>query len=405
MPLSKPGGVGVRHVLMLTLLVALPFIAAGATTDPFMADAVVDPPFVSLTYGIQAFLWWDPTAAALRLDSIRTMAFSHVKQTFAWKDAEPIEGEWHFENPDRILDEVERRGLKLVARLSDTPGWALAGGDSEDFMDAPPDDLMDFANYCGTIARRYAGRIAAYQIWNEPNLAREWGGRTPNAWEYVALLRACSEAIRAADPAAILISAGLSPTGNYDAIAHPDDIYLQEMYDADFQHYVDVVGAHAPGYSDPYLSPDEAVAQGSQRFFTFRRVEDLRRIMVRNGDAARQMAILEMGWTRDDRDANYAWFAVDERTQAKNLVNAFQFAADQWRPWVGLMSVIYVADPSWTKDDEEYHWSVITPQGWQLRGYADLANMAKYCGNRVLPARDPSGDEAMGRAFVPLCEG
>ena len=59
-----------------------------------------------------------------------------------------------------------------------------------------------WGDYCGAIATRYAGRIAAYQIWNEPNLAREWGGHSPSAGEYVELLRVCSEAIRAADPQA-----------------------------------------------------------------------------------------------------------------------------------------------------------------------------------------------------------
>lgn len=369
-----------------------------------MADAISDPPFESLTYGIQAFLWWDPTITGLRLDSIRTMVFSHVKQTFAWKDIEPIEDEWHFQESDRLLNEIEARGMSLVARLTDTPGWALPdGADADSFIDSPPADLADFADFCGTVAARYRGRIAAYQIWNEPNLSREWGNNTPNAAGYVGLLKACSDAIRTVDPDAVLISAGLSPTGNYDNLAHPDDLYLQHMYDMGFQQYVDVVGVHAPGFSPPERSPDAAVAMGSQRFFTFRRVEDLRRVMVANGDAARQMAILETGWTRDNVNPNYAWFAVSEKAQARHLVAAYQYAADNWRPWVGLMSAIYVADPSWTVKDEEYHWSILTPEGYQTRAYPSLANMAKYCGNLTMPERDPSSPEAVGLAPITFC--
>ena len=30
------------------------------------------------------------------------------------------------------------------------------------------------------VADRYKGRIRAYEVWNEPNLAREWGGRLPD---------------------------------------------------------------------------------------------------------------------------------------------------------------------------------------------------------------------------------
>ena len=115
--------------------------------------------------------------------------------------------------------------------------------------------------FCGVLADRYKGRIAAYQVWNEPNLSREWGNRPPDAAGYVGLLKACSDAIRAADPAAIIISAGLAPTGTYDDSAHPDDIYLQAMYDAGFQHYVDAVGMHAPGFSAPEVAPEDGAGR------------------------------------------------------------------------------------------------------------------------------------------------
>jgi polysaccharide biosynthesis protein PslG len=396
---------------VLTLALAVLVVAVGlllyrnANEDPFAASAITDPPFTSLTYSIQAFLWWDSTESAERLDMIQRMLFSHVKQTFAWKNIEPIPGEWHFSQGDLLLGEAERRGIQVVARLSDSPDWAYPSLHGvTGFVDAPPDNVADFAHFCGQVASRYPGRIAAYQIWNEPNLSREWGGKTPNAADYVALLKACSEAIRAADPQAIIISAGLAPTGNYDAGAHPDTIFLQAMYDAGFQQYVDVVGAHAAGYSSPEIGPDEAEAAGGQRFFTFRRVEDLRLIMVANGDAARQMAILEMGWTRDEIHDDYRWYAVSEEQQARNLVAAYQYAADHWRPWIGLMSTIYIADPMWTENDEEYWWSIVDPVGIQRLAYVELANMAKYCGDRIIPARAPDSPEALGLVHVEPCE-
>ena len=56
------------------------------------------------------------------------------------------------------------------------------------------------------MARRYAngspkGTIHAIQVWNEPNLPRYWYPR-PNATEYVKLLWAVSNAIKAEDPGA-----------------------------------------------------------------------------------------------------------------------------------------------------------------------------------------------------------
>ncbi len=396
-------------LVVVALLITATVILTQPEPDPFMGDAIVDPPFTSLTYGMQAFLWWDGGEIGLHLDWIHRMNFSHVKQVFAWQDMETARGEWIFVNADRIVDEVEQRGMYLVVRLSDVPDWAhpqaLAATD-EPFIDAPPDDLSDWGNFCSTIATRYRGRIAAYQIWNEPNLTREWGNQPPNAAEYVELLRVCSEAIRAADPDAILISAGLSPTGRHDDVAHRDDMYLQAMYNAGFQQYIDVVGIHAPGFAAPEYGPDDAERDGNGRWATFRRVEDMRKIMILNGDAGRQIAILETGWTTDIGGVNpdYAWFAVDEDTQAEYFVRAYQYAAEHWRPWVGLMSGIYIARPTWNEQDEEYWWAITTPDNRVRPAYVALANMPKYCGDRVIPERDPSSAEAVGLVPPNPCD-
>ncbi|MCU0498686.1 MAG: cellulase family glycosylhydrolase [Anaerolineae bacterium] len=388
----------VQRVLVVIGLIALGIGAVWflflREDDPFAASAISDPPFASLSYGIQAFLWWDGGEANYTLELIRMMNFSYVKQTFAWHDLEPSRGRWIWRQSDRIVDEIQARDLRLIVRLGDVPRWAQRpqNADFPDVHDTPPADLADWAVYCGTIAARYQGRVAAYQIWNEPNLAREWGGDRPDPAGYVAMLAACSQAIRAADPDAILISAGLSPTGNDDALARRDDLYLQDLYDLNFQQYVDVVGMHAPGFTAPEVDPADAPAG---RWASFRRIEDLRKIMIANGDAARQVAILETGYTTEQRDPVYAWFAVDEATQARHLSAAYAYAAEHWRPWVGLMSAIYMSKPTWTAEDEEFWWSVTIPgnqpgQIFTRPAYGALVIMPKYCGDLVIPERDPA---------------
>lgn len=357
--------------------------------DPFQGAAVVDPPFTPITYSIQTGQWWDAGQAGVQLEWVTwLLGFSHVKEIFPWREMEPAPGVWDFSIADRIVEEVTRRDLQLIVRLGQAPEWAAPNADwaevNYETHDAPPDDLADWANYCGTIAERYAGRVAAYQIWNEPNLAREWGGQTPDAAAYVEMLAACSEAIRAVDEEAILISAGLSPTGTHGAIATPDDVYLDAMYRLDFQQYIDVVGVHAPGFAPPAYGPDDAAADGLGRWASFRRVEDLRKIMLLYDDAARQMAVLEFGWTTDRRNPDYAWFAVSEEQQAQYIVEAYQYAAEHWRPWVGLMSLIYLPSPQWTEDDEEWWWSITTPAGYVRPAFYAIVSMDRYCGDRIV---------------------
>lgn len=394
--------------IVLLALVAL--IGGGGwlwyTRDPFYGRKVQNPPFSSLTYAYHTFLWFNQYDST-HLSWARQGNFGYVKQVFAWQDVEPIPGEWHWERGDEIMALAEAMGVGVVARISDAPGWShpdLPGEKDADYHDAPPDNLDEFADYCGALAERYQGRIRAYQIWNEPNLDREWGNRPPDAAAYVELLAVCSNAIREADPNAIIISAGLSPTGTHDESAHRDDLYLQAMYDNGFQQYVDVVGVHAPGFSDVAYGPDDAERDGNGRWATFRRVEDLRKIMVRNGDAATQMAILEMGWTiADENHPDYQWFAVTEAEQEARLVEANQFIAENWRPWIGLVVVIYLADPSWTTDDEEFFFAVVDPNLAGRKAFGGLQNMAKYCQDRVIPARNPGSPEALGIVPTDPC--
>src|SRR3712207_9087721 len=67
----------------------------------------------------------------------------------------------------------------------------------------------------------------------------------------------------------------------------------------------------------------------------FRSVEDLRAVMERNGDAGKQIWLLEFGWTTDRVHPAYAWFAVAPETQGAYLVGAYQWAAENWAPWIG----------------------------------------------------------------------
>ncbi|MHB8747786.1 MAG: hypothetical protein ACYDBJ_01195 [Aggregatilineales bacterium] len=358
---------------------------------------VTHPAYPSLTYGIQAFLWWNPTTRALDLEHVRQMNFGAVKQIFAWASIQPVKDipeDWS--HADAIVQEVNYRGLKVIARVDSPPDWAL---DKSGTPGAFPLDLKAWGTFCHDLAARYIGKIAGYQIWNEPNLAREWFGRTPDARGYVTLLQTCYTQIKAADPNAIIISAGLAPTGTTSNSALLDDTFLQQMYASGLSQWYDVLGLNAPGYkSPPETDPGDPALDG-HRWPVFRHVEDMRAIQVANGDGAKQIAILEMGWTLDKIHPDYAWFAVTEAQQAHYLVGAYQYAAAHWRPWVGLMVTIYLPDFSWTENDEQYWWAITTP-GYNpimRQAYIDLANMEKVSGNTVIPAHAPDAN-----SYTPL---
>ncbi len=333
-------------------------------------------PFASPEYGIQAFWWWHPERIPGDIELIKEMGFGWVKHSFPWREIEGIEkGAYDEYRPDLIVNSVTEAGLQLLVRIDRQPFWSQSGVLKQN---RPPDNYQDFFDFCGWVAERYQGRISAYQIWNEPNLTREWGDEPPDPAAYAELLKGCYLAIKAADPEAIVISAGLATTETYDDSAMPDTIFLQQMYDAGAAPYFDVAGINAPGYkAEPELSPEEAADIYGSRFFTFRRVEDMREVMETNGDADKQIAVLEMGWTLDTIHPDRSWYAVDEATQAEYLGRAYQFAKANWSPWIGLMSAIYIADPDWTEENEEYWWSIVLPDGALRQSFYTLKELEK----------------------------
>jgi hypothetical protein len=390
-------------MLLVGILAACTNATPTATPRPsdLGANLIKNPPFESLTYGIQAFLWWNPVTRSLDLEHVRLMDFTHVKQIFAWETIQPLDGNaFDWSKSDEVVKEINYRGAKIIARVDHPPTWALR-------PDAKPDEvplnLEAWGTFCGTLAERYKGQIAGYQIWNEPNLDREWFKRTPDPAGYVRLLQTCAQAMKKADPSAVIISAGLAPTGSNDQHAIPDDLFLTRMYDAGFRDTYDVLGLNAPGYkSAPETDPGDPALDG-QRWQAFRHVEDMRAIQVAKGDGAKQVAILEMGWTLDKINKDYAWFAVTEEQQAANLVGAYQWAGQHWRPWIGLMVTIYLPDPNWNEQNEEYWWSISTP-GYNpiMRpAYFGLSNMPKVRGDKVIPARDPGAAGAQFTALPP----
>lgn len=114
--------------------------------------------------------------------------------------------------------------------------------------------VAEFAQYAGYLASLGADAI---EVWNEPNIDREWPKGQINGANYVKLLAAAYKAIKAANPATIVISGAPAPTGFFGAAGCTgdgcnDDVFMQQMADAGASQYMDCLGLH---YNEGVLSP------------------------------------------------------------------------------------------------------------------------------------------------------
>lgn len=328
-------------------------------------------------YGMSIFIWAAPRTTERDLNKLVAARFDWQKTLFQWKYIEPRKGVFDWSEAERVVKASNDAGISVIARLDFQPAWARA----DRAYNGPPDRYDDFADFVFALVDHFQpdagnGVIDAIELWNEPNLAREWGDQPigpDSAADYVRLMCLGHQAAKRASSHIVTISAGLSPTGTMTREAADDTVFLQWMYDAGARGCFDVLGAHGAGYkAGPWISPDELATDrrwGGHASFGFRRVEQLRDVMVRNGDEQKQIWLVEFGWTSDPIHPSYAWHRVSEEEKALYVVEAFKWARTNWAPWIGVMILWNMASPDWTPSREEYWWSVTSPDGSNRPAY------------------------------------
>jgi Glycosyl hydrolases family 39 len=192
-----------------------------------------------------------------------------------WSALEPRKGEWRFETLDRYLTVAKEHHVEVLLVLGLTPGWASARpGEKSPYEPgnaAEPRDLDDWRRYVADVVGRYKGRIAAYEIWNEPDLKQTWTGSVE---QMVALTREASREIRRIDPGARIVS---------PAAAGVDVKWLAEFLAKGGGKYVDIIGYHF--YVTP--KPPEAMVP---------LIRQVQHVMAEHGVGAKPLWNTETGW-------------------------------------------------------------------------------------------------------------
>lgn len=203
-----------------------------------------------------------------------------------------------------------------------------------------PEDINAWADQLESLARERKGIVSAYSIGNEVNLSREWGGQPPDPLLYAKLLAVAYARIKTADPDALVISAGIAPTGGDAAGAMDDLAYARAMFEAGAADFIDGYGFHPYGFAyEPEHDPNDAQAKG----LLFRRAEAHRALMEEFGAGEKQMWATEFGWLINPNEEGVSctwpeldWQRVSRKRQAEYVVRAYDFSAKNW-PWMGPM--------------------------------------------------------------------
>jgi len=299
-----------------------------------------------LRLGVNAALeQYDDHTLEARLSDLAKQGIRALRQEFRWSAIEPARGQFNWATSDRMMQAAAQHGIAVLPVLWTTPAWARAPSASTRFPPietAPPADPQDFARFAAAFARRY-GRLKTasgqplllgYQIWDEPNLSAAWGNALIDPTYYLQLLRAARAAIRAIDPDARIVLAGLAPTVEQNNVNLAPQTFLLKLYQLGGHEAFEIAAAKAYGFDFP---PDDRRVDAG--VLNFSHVILLREMMTAHNDGHKAIWITQFGWNALPagwRGDPSIWGNVGEAQQAEYTLRAVQRAAREW-PWAGAM--------------------------------------------------------------------
>jgi hypothetical protein len=291
----------------------------------------------------------EPWKIKRTLEMVRAMGSPWVVEYFPWAYIEEQPGRYNWVHADLVVEHAARQGLTLIARLGYAPQWARPKDTSPLYLEE--ERFADFGRFAATFAARYRDKVSYVIIWNEPNLALEWGYQPPDPQKYTAMLAAVYPLVKEANPEALVLAGALAPTlAPPGSDAGMSDLhFLQGMYDAGAADYFDILAIHAYGW---HFSPDEPA---DPEVINFRRTELLRAIMERNGDGHKQAMITEGGWNDHPRWTR----AVRPSQRIAYTVRAFDITEEEW-PWLSAACLWVFRFPWDQKSYQDYYAFVRT---------------------------------------------
>jgi hypothetical protein len=228
------------------------------------------------------------------------------REEFSWDVIEPSDDLYTWDAYDAVVDAYEEHDVQMLGLLTYSSSWASSNPSSEDSEFYPP-DVDAWADYVGSVAARYAGRVDTWEIWNEPNHDGFWKGELE---DYAELLEIAADAIRAANPDARIVLGGLSGS---------DRDFLDELYSTLVDpSIIDVVAIHPYRVvGDNFNYAPEVTVDGLNTLTND--IYNIKAVMRNHGQEDVPLWLTEVGWTT-------ASDGVSEETQARYLIRLYTAA-------------------------------------------------------------------------------
>ncbi len=221
-----------------------------------------------------------------------------------------------------------------------------------------------FAEYVAYLAELGADAI---EVWNEPNIDREWTRGRVHGANYARLLQAAYPAIKAANPDTLVVSGAPAPTGFFAGCAAggcDDNVFMAQMAAAGVADYADCIGVH---YNEGILPPSAQGGDPRDTYETRYLILMLRRVAWAFRNADIPMCLTEIGYLSPEGygplPPGFTWAAnTSVAEQADWIAQAMQIAADFQEMPVEL-AIVWNIDFDTYDADPQAGYAIIRPDG------------------------------------------
>jgi len=273
---------------------------------------------------------------------------------------------------DRLVSALVAHGLRPLAVITTAPGWARAAGCAQ--LTCAPRDPRTYAAFAAAAARRYAGRIAALELWNEPN-SSVFYKPAPDPTHYAAMLKASYSRIKAVAPSMTVVTGGLAPAATargrgWSTVAPLD--FVSTMYRAGAAGAFDALGWHPycypalPGTADP----------GNAWYQMYGPRTSARSLMASHGDGSKRIWATEMGAHTDLMGQG----GLSEPAQASTITRAVSLWSTY--SWAGPMIVYQLRDRGTDRKDRENFFGLTRYDGSPKPSYVAFLRAVAAAGHR-----------------------
>ena len=273
-----------------------------------------------------------PSLRDKQLSLLQQAGANWVRLDFEWIGMEKAKGQWDFSVYDAIMNGAKGRGMQVVAML---PQWGQPTYKGVDYM--ATSSPADYAYYVASVSAHFKGNIKLYELGNEPNEPIFWPSG-PNEKAYTSLMVAGYEAIKASDPSAKAMSAGLSPNSNWPA-------FVRSIFTDGGVGHFDYLGYHP--YSWP-ASPDNTTTAPA-----FSDLQRFKSIQAEYGDTTPIMAT-EFGWPSTAQSGG-----VSQTQQATYISRVFTKIMNEDYQFVKIACVYDLVDDGNNSRNSEYNFGLV----------------------------------------------